>query len=950
MAQPAALPDNEARRLETLRDLAVLDTPPEERFDRICRLVTQHFQVPIALISLVDEDRQWFKSRCGMDAGETPRDIAFCPHAILQDGVFVVPDATLDPRFRHNPLVTGAPGIRFYAGSPLVAQDGSKIGTLCIIDHKPRAGLSSAEERCLEDFSAMAIETLERHAAEKKLHESREYLSAVLDNIADGVVACDADGSLSFFNDAARKIHGIARKDLPPNRWAEHYDLYGPDGETRLETGSIPLVRALRGEDVVDAETVIAPSGGSVRHVVSNGRAMHDASGRKIGAVVSMHDISEIKKAEEKFRDSEARLRQQKAELDLIFNNVPVRIWYKDDENRIIRLNQPAAESMGLTVDEAEGADTYDLFPEMAAKYHEDDLAAIEGGEPVLGIVEEYTPKDGTRGWVRTDKVPHVNPETGERFLFVAAIDITGMKLAEEKLQKNEARYRALYRHTPVMMHSIDNEGRLLHVSDHWLETLGYERDEVIGRKSTEFLTEDSRLHALEVVLPRFQREGRCTDIEYQFVRKDGGTVDVLLSAVAEYDEVSAKAYSLCVMIDVTEHRKVERQLMQAQKMEAVGQLTGGMAHDFNNLLAVVLGNLQLLERSVAGDEKAMRRAASAVEAAQRGTELTQRLLAFSRRQTLQAEVVDPNELITGMDDFLRRSIGESIELELAVAEDVWRTKVDPNQLETALLNLAVNARDAMCGGGHLTVETRTATLDEAYSESHTDVAPGDYVVIAVSDTGTGMPEAVRERVFEPFFSTKETGKGTGLGLSMVYGFAKQSGGHTEIYSEEGNGTTVRLYLPRDRSAAAPAPCRPGDQQVIPGGSETVLAAEDNPDVREVAVSLLEDLGYKVVEAENGHEALRVLGERDDIDLLFTDMVMPGGMNGAELAVAALARRPDLKILYTTGFAEASVLRRRELHAKAAILTKPYMQPELALAVREALDVERVPVRLREAS
>lgn len=1063
MTQPAPMPENEHERLAALHALSILDTPPEARFDRLCHLACRHFGMPVALISLVDKDRQWFKARCGLDATETPRDIAFCAHAILQDGVLQVPDATQDSRFRDNELVTGDSHIRFYAGAPLVTSDGARLGTFCLIDREPRDPLNADEIADLEDFAALAIDGIESNARAVSQLAGREFLSVVLENVADGIVACDAEGTLTYFNAATRRFHGISQEDLPPEQWAGRYDLYGADGESPLDTDEIPLFRALHGEDVTDQEIVIAPKDLPARHVISNGRAIHDEAGNKLGAVVSMHDISrerkatdalrrqsyelqlvldniptlvlykddenrilranaaaaeffglsiddaqgvrtedvlpdlaekylqddlevinsgkpklgiveeyafadgrrgwvstdrvpfvdpntgerfvfvaatditKIKEAQERLRKGEQALLRQKAELDLILNNVPTRIWYKDDKNRILRLNQPAAESMGLTVAEAEGADTYDLFPEMAAKYHKDDLATIEGGKPVLGIVEEYTPKGGERGWVRTDKVPYIDPETGERFLFVAATDITDIKLAEEKLRNNEARYRALYKHTPVMMHSIDNEGRLLHVSDYWLKTLCYERHEVIGRMSTEFLTEESREHALEVVLPRFQREGHCTDVEYQFIRKDGGIIDVLLSAVAEYDTVSAKPYSLAVMVDVTEQRKLERQLVQAQKMEAVGQLTGGMAHDFNNLLAVVLGNLQLLERSVSGDEKAMRRTASAIEAAQRGAELTQRLLAFSRRQTLQAEVVDPNDLITHMAELLRRSIGEMIELDLDLASDVWHTKVDPNQLETALLNLAVNARDAMPDGGHLMIETRTATLDKAYAGSHTEVSPGDYVVVAVSDTGFGMSEDVRQKVFEPFFSTKETGKGTGLGLSMVYGFTKQTGGHVEIYSEEGSGTTVRLYLPRERSGSA-ARCAASTPADMPSGTETVLVVEDNPGVRDVAVSLLDDLGYQIVEAENGPEALRVLDARDDIDLLFTDMVMPGGMNGSEVAVSALARRPGLKILYTTGFAEASVVRLGELHANAAILTKPYMQPELARAVRDALD------------
>lgn len=500
-------------------------------------------------------------------------------------------------------------------------------------------------------------------------------------------------------------------------------------------------------------------------------------------------------------------------------------------------------------------------------------------------------------------------------------------------------RYKGLYTATPVMLHSIDPQGRLLSVSDFWLKKLGYTRGEVIGRRSTDFLTPDSARKAREDVLPEFMRTGVCQDIEYQFLTKSGEALDVLLSGVAEYDEHGKVRRSMAVLIDVTDRKRMERQLVQAQKMETVGQLTGGLAHDFNNLLGVVLGNLQLVERSVAGDEKAERRVAAALGAVERGAELTRRLLAFSRRQKLETETFDPKPLIDSLSDLLERTLGEDIALECRLRDGVPCVRTDPAQLESAILNLAVNARDAMPDGGSLTIESDLARIDEDdAAREGADVTPGDYAVLAVTDTGTGIPADKLAHVFEPFFTTKETGKGSGLGLSMVYGFMKQSGGFVRIYSEIGRGTTVRLYLPIDTCAAGCSLTAATTVPDAPGGGETILVVEDQADVREIAAALLEDLGYVVVVAEDGPSGLRVLKEREDIQVLFTDMVMPGGMDGAQLATAARELRPDLRVVYTTGYADAAVLREGRITEATNLVTKPYRRADLATKIRRALD------------
>jgi CheY-like chemotaxis protein len=370
--------------------------------------------------------------------------------------------------------------------------------------------------------------------------------------------------------------------------------------------------------------------------------------------------------------------------------------------------------------------------------------------------------------------------------------------------------------------------------------------------------------------------------------------------------------------------------------MEAVGQLTGGLAHDFNNLLMVTIGNLDLLADDLRDFPKQRSLAETALAGALRGAELTRQLLAFSRRQTLQPKVVQINDFISGMTKLLQRTLGETIEVRMNLAADLWSANVDPSQVESALMNLAVNARDAMPSGGRLTIETTNKHLDEDYVALNPEAVPGDYVMLAVSDTGSGIPREILERVFEPFFTTKETGKGTGLGLSMVYGFIKQSGGHIKIYSEVDVGTSVRLYLPRaikpDEEKAVGTPM--GD--AFMGRGETILVVDDNAEVRRTAVAQLERLGYRVREAADGPEAIAVLREIGRVDLLFTDVVMAGGMSGLDLAAQARATRPDLKVLFTSGFAE-NARNGGNFRETDDFLSKPYRRQELAEKVRGIL-------------
>jgi len=382
--------------------------------------------------------------------------------------------------------------------------------------------------------------------------------------------------------------------------------------------------------------------------------------------------------------------------------------------------------------------------------------------------------------------------------------------------------------------------------------------------------------------------------------------------------------------------KETERLLRDSQKMDAIGQLTGGVAHDFNNILTVITGTIDILRQGVADRPTLANIARMIDEAATRGADLTRQLLAFARKQPLQPQVTDVNALVVDTAKLLRPTLGQQIEIESMLEDSVWPAMVDGTQLSTALLNLALNARDAMPNGGKLTLETANVSLDEVYTQAHPETGPGSYVMVAVRDTGSGIAAALHHKVFEPFFTTKEVGKGTGLGLSMVYGFVKQSGGHIEIHSEEGKGTAIKLYFPRSDEEALTHNNTPGPP--LRGGDETILVVEDDALVRKYVISQLRSLGYAPVAAANATEAIALVERGQAFDLLFTDIVMPGGMNGRALAEEMARRRPGARVLYTSGFTENAIVHQGRLDPDVALLSKPYRKLELAQMIRKALD------------
>ena len=502
-----------------------------------------------------------------------------------------------------------------------------------------------------------------------------------------------------------------------------------------------------------------------------------------------------------------------------------------------------------------------------------------------------------------------------------------------EELHRANRELTAIIEASPVAIYMLDHEGAVTLWKASAERVFGYTEEEALGRLPPYLIEE--HLADFRGNLARAVNDVSATgSLEAQGRRKDGKIIDVMIRWARVYDEARQRLGIMYAVADITERKKLESQLQQSQKMEAIGNLTGGMAHDFNNLLGVIVGNLELLRERQAGDLEA-ELACEALEAALSGADLTRRLLAFARRQPLQPGRANINELIARISKLLDRTLGEEIEISLELGTEVWPVMVDPAQLESSLTNLATNARDAMPKGGHLIIVTSNRHLDDDYASQHAEVQPGDYAMIEVSDTGTGMPPKVASRIFEPFYTTKDQGKGTGLGLSMVFGFMKQSGGHINVYSEVGIGTTFRLYLPRANAGAEAAEAMT-PQPFARGRGETVLAVDDNAGLRRVVVRLLDELGYRVLQADSAKTALKVL-ESETVDLLFTDIVMPGGTSGYELAVAAQARWPQIKVVLTSGLPQKTINpdgKRGNLRT----LSKPCRKDDLARTLREVLD------------
>lgn len=605
----------------------------------------------------------------------------------------------------------------------------------------------------------------------------------------------------------------------------------------------------------------------------------------------------------------------------------------------ISRWTSGCADLYGWSREEAVGVVAHDLLRTVFPRPLEDIRAYLKKHNLWKGELT-HRHRDGRAISVASHWVAVKSQSRAGYSIVEVNIDVSDLRRTQTELAASSAHLRSILDTVPEAMVVIDEIGTILSFSAAAERLFGYAADEVCGSNVRILMPSPDR-EAHDGYLSRYLATGERRIIGFGRVvtglRADGTEFQMEL-AIGEAVADGSRIFTGFVR-DLTSRQKIEEELRQAHKMEAVGHLTGGIAHDFNNLLTVISGNLEMIERRIeSGRLHDLVREAQ--DAADDGAKLTEQLLAFGRRQPLNPKLMDVSQLVGNFSALLRRTLGESIELRTVVTGAPHHALIDGSQLQNALLNLTLNARDAMPRGGRLTVDVASVRLDADYSRIHPDVRTGNYVLISVSDTGRGMSAETQQRAFEPFFTTKDVGAGSGLGLSMIYGFAKQSGGHVQLYSELGQGTCVRLYLPAATRSPVRAPGRApvpdGHNNQIPGGTETILVAEDDARVRHVVVARLEDAGYRVLQANTGVEALHLLSQHPEIRLLFTDIIMPGGIAGDELAKRARRIRPGIKVLFTSGYAEPSIAR-REFAAAGSWLRKPYTARELAVRLRELL-------------
>ncbi len=939
------LPENEVARLENLRSYGILDTPPGQAFDDLTRLAAYICGTPIALVGFIDLDRQWFKSRIGWDVPEVPRDMSFCAHTILQPNVLVVPDTLEDAqRLGTCPLATHV-GIRFYAGAPLISAEGYALGTLCVMDSVPR-GLTEGQtdwffklarqvmtqlesrRRLMSQTCSRAgsAEMPESKGADEISRESEALYRAVIETTSDAVIVIDEDSKILFVNRSTEGIFGYLKDEL----LGKQLTVLMPDYLRQIHEQSIKRY-VQTGKKHLSWDGVELPglhkSGKEICLEISFGECVRDGK-RTFSGIC--RDITARK-----------RLERQESQLAAIVESSEDAIIGENLDGIIISWNKGAERIHGYRAEEVIGKAVSILVPPEGSNETVQIMERLKHGESLEQYETVRITKSGEHIYLSLTVSP-IRHENGSIVgASVIGRDITESKRVQEALRRSQQRLQSIISSAMDAIITVDSSQRILVFNNAAEQIFRCAASEAIGQPIDKFIPQRFREgHGQHI--HSFGQTGVTGRSMYSpgtlfAIRADGQEFPI--EATISQVETGGEKLFTVILRDTSARAHLEEELRQSQKIEAVGQLAGGIAHEFNNFLGVILGYGELLSEQ-AGENESLRRNVAEIKAAtQRAASLTRQLLAFSRKQLLEPKVLDLNQAVWETHKLLRRLVPANIDVVPVLAPTIGKVKADPGQVQQILINLAVNARDAMPEGGKVVIETANVDLDEEAASQHLDLRPGSYVMLSVSDTGSGMDAETRAHIFEPFFTTKQPGKGTGLGLSTIYGIIKQSGGYVTVESAVGKGTIFRIYLPLVPAAVEEASVAP-PSATEHGGTETILVVEDETALRRLLCLSLERRGYKVFAAKDGAEAIEIFRQHaDQIDAVVSDIMMPH-VNGFELKQQIAALSPDMKFLFMSGYSEEIVEQHQASLQGCTFLEKPFLPDELADKVRDLLKGE----------
>ncbi len=864
--KPPPQSDDEPRRLEIIARYSVKDSSAEPALDELATLAAQICETPLAFVSIVEEQRQSFKSRVGSNLTEIPRHISFCGHTIAQKHLLVVPDATRDERFHDNPLVAAEPRIRFYAGAPLVSPEGLALGTLCVMDRVPRE-LRPHQRLALEILARQAMAQLElRRRSDERIkagtEESLRQANRALHTIGDcNQAMIRATDEAELLSTVCRIVVDVGGYRLAWVGYAEEDDYCSvrPVAQAGFEKGYLETLKI----SWADVERGRGPTGTAIRT-------------------------------------------GQPALARNLFDDPAFAPWREE------ALKRDFASALGLPL--------------------------IVGGKS-LGALTIYSAVSNAFDAAETALLSEL---AGDLAYGIEALRTkAGHRRAEDELRESQSRLQLATQASNIGLWDWNFDTNEVYLSPEWKDQLGYADAEISNRLDEwqSRLHPDDRVGTLAALKAYLEEGGPANfETEFRLRHKNGSYRWIYTRAQLLRDGAGRPARLTGCHVDVTQHKQLEEQFRHVQKMEAIGQLAGGVAHDFNNLLTVIQGNASLLQDAKYLSEQDVGLIRQITGAAERAAGLTRQLLLFGRKQVLQPFSVNLNEVVGNLTKMLQRILGEDITFQSDFAPNLPPVRVDVGMIEQIILNLAVNARDAMPRGGQLRIRTAMEAVGEGYAPAGLGMAPGTCVCMEVRDTGCGIAPEHLPHIFEPFFTTKEVGKGTGLGLATVYSIVKQHRGEIEVASEVNQGTTFRICLPADTSPPVEPKIAPADFK-WPAGNETILVVEDESAVRLLVSNQLQRCGYTVLSSPSGPAALPVWEQhKDSIQLLLTDVIMPGGMTGRELAERLRSEKPLLKVIYTSGYSTEVLGKAVTLMEGFNFLQKPYQFAKLARAVRDCLD------------